>query len=455
MKKIFTLFAFSIILQFAKAQNQNALDFDGIDDQVLVSNASSLITTGSGISLGLWVNPRNNAPNFPDFDGFGGFRNDNDADFYLVQIGPNTVEARFRNSSGINTDITFAGLLLNEWQHFVFTYDGNNIKLYHNGIEVGSQPASGAILNNTEALYIGNVVFSFNNFSLNGKIDDVVLYKKALSANEINCLMHGNVDSTDLALYYAFNQGTANGLNSGLNTLTGLTGQADGILSGFTLDGTSSNWVNGIGIVGVEIATFCNGTSYDFNGVTYTQAGTYTVYVPQTGACDSVISFTLNQLPVNVNITVANNVLSVDSGSSSYQWVDCDNNYTPILGATQWSLTAPLNGNYAVIVSEGNCIDTSACVNVIVTGVTALKNGSAISLWPVPANNFLTVKGLSGNENRINIVDEMGREVYTEILLGKQENMVIDITKLQNGIYFMITHAFDGSFVVDKFVVIN
>jgi len=455
MKKIFTLIFSLFSIQFTFSQNQNALDFDGVDDQIIVTNASSLINTGTGISLGLWVYPRNGAPNFPDFDGFAGFRNDIDADFYMVQIGPNTIEARFRNSSGINADITFGGLLLNQWQHFVFAYDGSNIKLYHNGIEVGNQPASGSISNTVEPFYIGNIIYSFNNFNLNGKVDDVVLYNKSLSATEINCLMHGNVDATDLALYYSFNQGIANGLNSGLSTLTGLNGQSDGALSGFTLDGTSSNWVNGIGIVGVETASFCNGDSYTFNGTTYTQAGTYTVNIPQTGACDSVISFTLNSIPVNTNITVANNFLSANIGATAYQWVDCDNNYALIAGETQSSFTAIQDGNYAIIVTDGNCTDTSSCVNILVSGIAVHEKGSKLTIWPVPANNALTVKGLIGNENSLKVIDEMGREVYTENMFGKKETMEIDISNLQNGIYFMMTKNTEGLQGIIKFAVIK
>jgi hypothetical protein len=124
MKKHITfLTLFFLTINFS-AYSQNALDFDGIDDVVLVPNASSLVTSGTGISFGLWVYPRNTSPAFPNFDSFGGFRNNNDADFYIIQIGANTIEARFRNSIGINFDITYSGLILNAWQHFVFTYDG-------------------------------------------------------------------------------------------------------------------------------------------------------------------------------------------------------------------------------------------------------------------------------------------------------------------------------------------
>ena len=75
----------SLILPFTgQAQTQNALDFDGVDDQVIVSNAGSLVTGSTAYSMTLWVKPRNANPVFPDFDGFAGFRDDVGADFYIT-----------------------------------------------------------------------------------------------------------------------------------------------------------------------------------------------------------------------------------------------------------------------------------------------------------------------------------------------------------------------------------
>src|SRR5262245_17132246 len=115
------------------AQNQNALDFDGIDDYATHAAGSGLISGSSNISLTMWVYPRNPAPAFPDFDGFAGIRNNTDADFYILEYTSSSVEARFRNSSGANFDIIHGGMQLNTWQHYALTYDGVQMRLYLNG----------------------------------------------------------------------------------------------------------------------------------------------------------------------------------------------------------------------------------------------------------------------------------------------------------------------------------
>ena len=250
MKKIFTFLLSLFLLQGVFAQNQNALDFDGIDDQVIVPNGASLITSGSGISLGMWVYPRNSAPGFPNLDCFGGIRNNVDADFYMIQISASSIEARFRNSSGINFDIVYNGLLLNTWQHFVFTYDGTATKLFHNGVEVSSVSANGSINNSSETLYIGNGLYQGTEFTMDGKADEVVLFDRAVTQQEVNCFYRGSVDTTlsGLKLYYNCNQGIADGNNAGLTTLNGLSGQPAGTLANFALSGTGSNWVSGMNL---------------------------------------------------------------------------------------------------------------------------------------------------------------------------------------------------------------
>ena len=50
-----------------------------------------------------------------------------------------------------------------------------------------------------------------------------------------------------------------------------------------------------------------------------------------------------------------------------YQWLDCNNNFEPISGATAQNYTAIDNGNYAVVVNENGCIDTSACTAILIS----------------------------------------------------------------------------------------
>jgi hypothetical protein len=457
MKKHFTILLLFILSLNVNVQSQNALDFDGIDDQVIVNNASTLITSGIGISLGMWVYPRNSAPVFPDFDGFGGIRNDSDADFYLVQIGPTTVEARFRNSSGVSFDITFGGLLLNTWQHLLFTYDGLNIKLYHNGIEVGTTAANGSITNVNEALYIGNVVYAFTDFLLDGKIDEVVLYNKALSLSEIECLQHGDVDTNDisLALYYGCNQGIANGFNSGINTLISFNGQNTGTLNNFTLSGNSSNWVEGDVFAHTTTANVCVGESFSYNGTVYSTPGIYSFYFPLSNGCDSVSHFVLNNLIVDTALLVNNSVLTATSNATAYQWVDCANNYAIISGATQSSYIVPANGDYAVIISNGICVDTSSCFSITAVNIKEVENLNSLTLWPSPANQTLFVKTSNGQLSNFVIYDETGRVIKQGNNPGKNDFYSIDISTIESGIYFLSYSDNQGNDRIGKFVVMH
>jgi hypothetical protein len=457
MKKHFTFLTLFCLTFNLSVFSQNALDFDGIDDVVLVPNASSLITSGAGISFGLWVYPRNSAPVFPNFDSFGGFRNNSDADFYIIQIGANTVEARFRNSSGINFDISFGGLLLNTWQHFAFTYDGSMLKLYQNGIEVGSQAANGNISNAFESLYIGDGFYFGGNYFLDGKVDEVVLFNKALSQPEIECLTHGDVDtsSAELMLYYGFNQGAAGANNAGITTLNGLSSQASGTLSNFTLDGNSSNWVQGDIFAATEIASICAGESYTYNGTVYSNPGTYSFYFPLTNGCDSVSHFILDVSTVDTSLSATNTILTATGIATAYQWVQCDNNYAIISGETQASYTVTANGDYACIITNGNCVDTSRCVTVIVTGLDNYSEVSKLSVWPVPVNNTLTISGLSGLNHNIEIFDETGR-IFRQITFnGSKDLNSIDTAAFDNGIYFISAIDRFGNKKISKFVVMH
>ena len=66
-----------------------------------------------------------------------------------------------------------------------------------------------------------------------------------------------------------------------------------------------------------------------------------------------------NTLSINARIISSN-----DENADSYQWIDCDNDNTPVEGATERTFSAEDNGNYAVIITNGSCSETSACTFV-------------------------------------------------------------------------------------------
>src|SRR6188768_3193373 len=144
------------------AQTQNALDFDGVDDRVRVPNASALIANAAGTSMACWFYPRNASPGFPNFDGIAGFRNENDCDFYLLQLTGTTLEARIRFGLFDVYTVEAGGVQLNTWNHAVLMHDGTTLSVYINGSLAGSTSAPGTLASTTAEFQIGNLTYDIN-----------------------------------------------------------------------------------------------------------------------------------------------------------------------------------------------------------------------------------------------------------------------------------------------------
>ena len=63
------------------------------------------------------------------------------------------------------------------------TYDGVNIRYYENGVLVATTPATGSITNGNGGLQIGGNSIWGEYFT--GRIDEVRVYNRALSAAEV------------------------------------------------------------------------------------------------------------------------------------------------------------------------------------------------------------------------------------------------------------------------------
>lgn len=232
----------------ANAQN-NYLMFDGTNDHVNVPNSGTILGTATTISMTCKVFPKNPSPAWPAFNGIVGYRNDSNFDFYIIQLSSNSIEARFRNASGTTYDIVYSGLTLNAWNHFYMVFNGSTLKLYKDGVEVGSVAASGsAPATNSSTFKIGLITYSTTNFQHTGYIDEVSLWNKALSAAEITAI-HTNAgeianpaSETNLKLYYKFNQGVPFGNNASVTSLIDEKALQNGTLTNFGLNGNNSNW---------------------------------------------------------------------------------------------------------------------------------------------------------------------------------------------------------------------
>ncbi|MCX6271500.1 MAG: T9SS type A sorting domain-containing protein [Bacteroidetes bacterium] len=425
-------------------QTQNALYFDNVDDYVDVPGASVLIAQQTAMSLTCWVYPENTNITFPDYDGFCGFRNNTDADFYLVQHAPTSVEARFRNAAGTAADVVITNLQINAWQFFVFTYNGTEIKLYRNGVLVGTTPATGAILNSTASFYVGDMLYGAVHYYMKGKVDEVSLWTKALTQEEISLIYNCAINPTagNLVLYYKFDQGIAGGNNAGVTTLNPTVGTLTGTLHNFALTGATSNWVAGVSTPVYNInASICEGEGYQFDTLYITAPGVYTqTYVSSTG-CDSIVQLTLTVKTVNTSVTLFSATLTAGESGAAYQWVDCNNGYAQVQGAVSQSFSPVANGSYAVIVTKDGCTDTSTCVNVTTVGIADNNGIAGLMIYPNPVEEVLNIDlGYLPGEVNVTVFNADGRTV-TRTCYSHSGHLVQKVSGLAKGVYFVSIEA--------------
>ena len=147
------------------------------------------------------------------------------------------------------------------------------------------------------------------------------------------------------------------------------------------------------------------------DGAVYTTSGIKTAVIPNAAGCDSTITINLTINTVDVSLTVNDIVIIANASGATYQWVDCDNGYLPISGETNQSFTATVNGNYAVIVTQGLCTDTSVCTQITTVGISSAQP-KAISIYPNPVSNELNIE-IEGNNEQVNfeIINSMGQVV--------------------------------------------
>lgn len=163
----------------------SALSFDGVNDWVTVADAQTLDVTR--MTLEAWVYPT----------ALSNWRT------VLIKEQPgNLVYALYANTgspgtanrpsghvfSGADFDTRgTAQLALNTWTHLAATWDGVTLRLYVNGIQVSTLAIGGSMPNSSAPLHFGGNAIWGEWFG--GRLDEIRIYSRALSASEIQADM--------------------------------------------------------------------------------------------------------------------------------------------------------------------------------------------------------------------------------------------------------------------------
>jgi hypothetical protein len=160
-------------------------------------------------------------------------------------------------------------------------------------------------------------------------------------------------------------------------------------------------------IKGVSSVNDTTCSSYEWFGKTYSQSGNYTHTIPNVNGCDSVITLNLKSYFVDTSMYVDGNYFyanayydeyNYESLPLTYQWVDCNNNISPIDGAVSQEFYATKPGAYAIVIDNGYCSVMSAIKKYLspTPNATALNfdgtNDYVVSSTAINLTNHFTVE---------------------------------------------------------------
>lgn len=167
-----------------------ALDFT--NDSIVIKNSDSISKTKSAITMEAWVFARTQSTNdiISRWDDVM-----NGITHFEVRAGG---QMRFcmRNEADASfVDFTTTTAFpANEWVHIAETYDGKTAIVYFNGEEAGNKAGTGIMRDNENVkIWIGSMYATDRWFD--GMIDEVCIWSKALTPDELKKSMEGTLIS--------------------------------------------------------------------------------------------------------------------------------------------------------------------------------------------------------------------------------------------------------------------
>lgn len=164
-----------------------AIVFDGDQDSVLVPNAVQLISDFATVSF--WVRPDDQ--NFADAESyilsFGGWQERwkiSLPQHLKVVWTTNGKNSQFPNFISDMDSGDGNELVLGFWWHVTMVHDGTSDIIYLDGVEVNSKPVNGTLNSTAHPLGMGNNPIEGRQYFI-GALDEVKIYNKALTAEEI------------------------------------------------------------------------------------------------------------------------------------------------------------------------------------------------------------------------------------------------------------------------------
>ncbi|MDG1333890.1 MAG: S8 family serine peptidase [Crocinitomicaceae bacterium] len=168
----------------------------------------------------------------------------------------------------------------------------------------------------------------------------------------------------------------------------------------------------------------CDGTVSGITSdpTTFNESGNYIISWEFTNSAGNSVFVDQNVIidAIDVSTTLTNDItLSANNtNASSYQWINCLDGNAIIPGATSASFSPSNNGEYAVVIEENGCTDTSACSVISVISVDEIF-GEQLEIFPNPTTGEITLNyDAEQSIVRIEITNVLGQLVDDRTLVN-------------------------------------
>lgn len=171
------------------------------------------------------------------------------------------------------------------------------------------------------------------------------------------------------------------------------------------------------------------------------------------GRGGSLVTFNPNCVSA-IDITtgrMGNELISNESGAM-YRWLDCGNAFMPIPGETGQSFLATSNGSYAVEVTSGTCVDTSACIMVSTVGIAEISFNEMTDLYPNPALDNVVLEFPFVIEGGSILLKDLSGRVLKSKTFGASKSVDFSLNQ-SAGIYIIEIQSNSGESITKKVLV--
>jgi uncharacterized repeat protein (TIGR03803 family) len=198
-----------------------------------------------------------------------------------------------------------------------------------------------------------------------------------------------------------------------------------------------------------ENVNICFGDSYQFpdgfleDNITSTLSHISSI-TTLSGSCDSIINTTITVTNISTLVSQNGITLTSDFPSATYQWIDCENGNSEIIGETNQFFTPSINGIYAVVVNFNNCSDTSLCFNINDVSIQENITTNYARAYPNPTSNQINLEFYKKSKNTTIKVNNLNGECIKEINNFNGSTLKISLQEFESGVYFIeIISEFD------------